>query len=416
MSVLFVKHTHESTTIYLHQGISHQEQTRVFSSISYFPKLMFILVHARPLLSGYYIIPKNTSLFDVVRIFWKRRIAMEKIYIPEGSSNAQIAEILNSNKALSGIITNFPPEGALIAGTYMFAKSIDRNVVVKHITNHAKSIQDSIWTKYIPTDNRDQVVIRFMEGNYQNKMKREWMWDVIRIGKQTTVTNTHCDIGAQFQNRNDILVSEYCKWVALDTIDKDIIQIIMSITGKMLLQNSGTIYDTERLSIGSHSNTSQVTKTVNNNEKLELQIKNGKSVLISKREWIIIASILEKEGVDLEDKRKIASVILNRLKKKMRLQIDACLIYAKTSGKYNDKIKWNEIQKKKFNNGVDYNSRYNTYTFVGLPPGPITNPGAESLVAAASPAQTNFFFYRVVNGKHVFYENFAAHRSKRVAE
>jgi cell division protein YceG involved in septum cleavage len=377
---------------------------------------MFILVHARPLLSGYYIIPKNTSLFHVVRIFWKKRLAMEKIYIPEGSSNAQIAEILNSNKALSGIITNFPPEGALIAGTYMFAKSIDRNVVVKHITNHAKSIQDRIWAKYTATHGRDQVVIRFMEGNYQNKMKREWMWDVIRIDKQKTMRDTHFDIGDHFQNKQDIVTNNYYKWIALDSIDKDILQILLSVQRKALLKNTGIIYGTEQLKIRTNSRTSQVTKTVNNNEKLELQIKNGKSMLISKREWIIIASILEKEGVDLEDKRKIASVILNRLKKKMRLQIDACLIYAKTSGKYNDKIKWNEIQKKKFNNGVDYNSRYNTYTFVGLPPGPITNPGAESLVAAASPAQTNFFFYRVVNGKHVFYENFAAHRSKRVAE
>ena len=377
---------------------------------------MFILVHARPLLSGYYIIPKNTSLFDVVQIFWKRRIAMEKIYIPEGSSNAQIAEILNSNKSLSGVTTNFPPEGALIAGTYMFAKSTHRNVVLKYITNHTKSIQDRIWTKYTATHNRDHLLIRFMEADHQNKMKRDWMKDVIRIDKQKTVRDTHFDIGGHFQNKQDILTNNYYKWIALDSIDKDILQILLSVQRKTLLKNTGIICNTEQLKNRTNSRTSQVTKTVNNNEKLELQIKNGKSMLISKREWIIIASILEKEGVDLEDKRKIASVILNRLKKKMRLQIDACLIYAKTSGKYNDKIKWNEIQKKKFNNGVDYNSRYNTYTFVGLPPGPITNPGAESLVAAASPAQTNFFFYRVVNGKHVFYENFAAHRSKRVAE
>ena len=50
---------------------------------------------------------------------------------------------------------------------------------------------------------------------------------------------------------------------------------------------------------------------------------------------MIIGSLIEKEGLDEEDKKKISSVIFNRLNKNMKLQIDATVLYAITNGKYN---------------------------------------------------------------------------------
>ena len=59
----------------------------------------------------------------------------------------------------------------------------------------------------------------------------------------------------------------------------------------------------------------------------------------TENEIMIIGSIIEKEGLDREDKKKISSVIFNRLNKNMKLQIDATVIYAITKGQYNLKRK-----------------------------------------------------------------------------
>ena len=136
---------------------------------------------------------------------------------------------------------------------------------------------------------------------------------------------------------------------------------------------------------------------------------NGK---LTRAELVTIASLLEKEGLDYEDKSKIAAVILNRLKKGMRLQIDATLLYVKSGGEYNTYIKWNEVISRSFENKVNYDNPYNTYRYKGLPPGPITNPGEESLKAASNPAIGRWLYYRVVNGKHKFSETFDEHRRK----
>ena len=64
--------------------------------------------------------------------------------------------------------------------------------------------------------------------------------------------------------------------------------------------------------------------------------KNNKFLnKFTENEIMIIGSLIEKEGLDEEDKKKISSVIFNRLNKNMKLQIDATVLYAITNGKYN---------------------------------------------------------------------------------
>ena len=124
----------------------------------------------------------------------------------------------------------------------------------------------------------------------------------------------------------------------------------------------------------------------------------------SRDEWIIIGSILEKEGLDFIDKQKICGVIINRLKKKMRLQIDATILFIKTKGLYAQRITWDDLTNQ------NHRSSYNTYINYGLPPGPITNPGVESLKAALTPISHNFLYYRLVKGSHIFNETFEGHK------
>ena len=151
-------------------------------------------------------------------------------------------------------------------------------------------------------------------------------------------------------------------------------------------------------------------------DKEQIDASYQPQIFKDEQEWIIFASILEKEGISYEDKRKIAGVILNRMKKKMRLEIDATAIYIKTSGRYNKKLRWNEIQSGKFElddgETISYRSPYNTYRNKGLPPGPICNPSIESLSAALNPEKHDYLYYRVIDAnKHVFSEDFEKHKS-----
>ena len=164
-----------------------------------------------------------------------------------------------------------------------------------------------------------------------------------------------------------------------------------------------------------HKDTNNKLKEVYKSQKENRELINY-GIFKDEQEWIIFASILEKEGISYEDKQKIAGVILNRMKKKMRLEIDATAIYIKTNGKYDKKLRWNEIQSGKFDlddsETISYKSPYNTYRNKGLPPGPICNPSIESLSAALNPEKHKYLYYRVIEGnKHVFSENFEQHKS-----
>lgn len=99
-------------------------------------------------------------------------------------------------------------------------------------------------------------------------------------------------------------------------------------------------------------------------------------------EVVIVASLIEREALIDRDRPLIASVIYNRLKRGMLLQIDATLAFALN--------KWGG---RLYNKDKEVDSAYNTYKHAGLPPGPISNPGWASLYAALHPAKTNYLYY-----------------------
>lgn len=120
------------------------------------------------------------------------------------------------------------------------------------------------------------------------------------------------------------------------------------------------------------------------------------------RQSVILASIVESEAAEDDERATIASVYQNRLKKRMRLQCDTTVIYAlEREDLYRGRLTLKDLK---------FDSRYNTYVYPGLPPSAITNPGFESLAAALRPATTNYiFFVRTTGGRHTFSETLAAH-------
>ncbi|MCA9358807.1 endolytic transglycosylase MltG [Candidatus Kaiserbacteria bacterium] len=103
---------------------------------------------------------------------------------------------------------------------------------------------------------------------------------------------------------------------------------------------------------------------------------------------LIIASLLEREASDFNNMREISGVIWNRIFIDMPLQLDATLQYAKGSNKYEPR--WWPIVKSK---DKFIESPFNTYKYKGLPPAPIANPSAESILAALNPIVTECLFY-----------------------
>lgn len=122
---------------------------------------------------------------------------------------------------------------------------------------------------------------------------------------------------------------------------------------------------------------------------------------------VTVASLVEREAKIDSERATIAGVIENRIKKGMRLQIDATVVYAISDGMYNvDRVLYKDLE-------VD--SPYNTYKYTGLPIGPICSPGIKSIEAAANPEKHNYYYYRVDTSRadqsHIFTENFEEHKS-----
>ncbi|MDT7535279.1 endolytic transglycosylase MltG [Sphingobium sp. SA2] len=120
------------------------------------------------------------------------------------------------------------------------------------------------------------------------------------------------------------------------------------------------------------------------------------------KEAIILASIVEKETAVAAERPTVAGVYSNRLRTNMMLQADPTIIYPITRGKpLGRRIRKSEI--------ADVND-YNTYAMVGLPKGPIANPGRLSILAVLHPAETKALYF-VADGKggHIFADTYQQH-------
>jgi UPF0755 protein len=123
---------------------------------------------------------------------------------------------------------------------------------------------------------------------------------------------------------------------------------------------------------------------------------------LTTRQVVTIASLVEKEAAQEQERRLIAAVYRNRLKIGMGLQADPTVIYAlQKAGRYDGNIRKEDLE---------INSPYNTYKNAGLPPGPIAAPRKASLEAALNPANVPYIYFVSRNdGSHVFAKTLAEH-------
>jgi UPF0755 protein len=135
-------------------------------------------------------------------------------------------------------------------------------------------------------------------------------------------------------------------------------------------------------------------------DKLLAEIKNQGKTLY---DVLTLASIVEKEAQTAADKKTVAGVYTNRLKIGMALQADPTVNYI--TGKQTDRPSLDDLK-------VD--SLYNTYKYPGLPPGPICNPGLDSILAAIYPEKNSYFYFiNTPDGKMVFAKTLEEHAANR---
>ena len=126
--------------------------------------------------------------------------------------------------------------------------------------------------------------------------------------------------------------------------------------------------------------------------------------VVTKKGWTVhqivtLASIIEREALVDSEREIVAAVFINRLKKRMLLQACPTVQYIIPDG-----------PRRLLNKDLKIDSPYNTYIYPGLPPGPVSNPGIKSIIAAISPADVNYlYFVAKGDGSHIFSKTLSHH-------
>jgi UPF0755 protein len=151
-----------------------------------------------------------------------------------------------------------------------------------------------------------------------------------------------------------------------------------------------------------YNETKIISYLVNLSEKRYRKLAANAKLSYKPKKWqriLTVASIIQKEAANRREMPLIASVIYNRLAKRMRLQMDGTLNY----GRYSHlRVTPRRIR--------EDNSTYNTYKHRGLPEAPVCNVSIPAIEAALHPAKTQYlYFFRNDRGRHDFFENYKAH-------
>lgn len=138
---------------------------------------------------------------------------------------------------------------------------------------------------------------------------------------------------------------------------------------------------------------------INSNLREEIQ-KQDKTIF----EIVTMASLLEREVKSINDKKIVSGILWKRLKNKVALQVDATISYI--TGKKTVE---------NFKEDVKIDSPYNTYKYRGLPLGPISNPGLDSILASIYPEDSDFWYYlSTPEGETIFSKTLEEHNIARV--
>jgi UPF0755 protein len=136
--------------------------------------------------------------------------------------------------------------------------------------------------------------------------------------------------------------------------------------------------------------------------------KRAEQLGLSRKDVVTLASMIEKEAADDQERRLISAVFHNRLQRGMALQSDPTAVYGvKTKEAKNERITKQDLLRK---------TPYNTYQFIGLPKGPIANPGLKSLYAVLYPADVSYLYFVSKNDRTHYFSSTLSEHNRAVAK
>ncbi|ATM85500.1 MULTISPECIES: endolytic transglycosylase MltG [Yersinia] len=315
--------------------------------------ILFVVICVGLLLSGYQAVQRfaNQPLAITQETFFK---------LPTGTGRVALENLLQrdhliKNTRLFPWLLRIEPELAQFkAGTYRFTPGMTVREMLQLLASGKEA----------------QFTVRFIEG----KRLRDWM--------------------------DELQQSKYVKHVLAGKSDAEIAKLLGL---KDSEHPEGWLYpDTYSYTAGT-TDLALLKRAHVKMEKTVDEIWQGRDKSLPYKtpgELVTMASIIEKETAVNEERTKVASVFINRLRMGMRLQTDPTVIYG-MGDNYNGNISRKDL---------DTPTPYNTYVISGLPPTPIAMPGLASLTAAAHPAKTAYLYF-VADGKggHTFTTNLASH-------
>ncbi|RYC52921.1 endolytic transglycosylase MltG [Flagellimonas olearia] len=145
----------------------------------------------------------------------------------------------------------------------------------------------------------------------------------------------------------------------------------------------------------------------------EERLRKAKAQNLTPEQVIALAAVVQKETAKVDERRRVAGVYLNRIRKGILLQADPTVIFAikKETGNYDT------IIKRVLYRDLEMDSPYNTYKYAGVPPGPITMPDISSIEAVLNPEKHEYLYFvaDVSNfGYHMFAKTLAQHNRNKV--
>lgn len=241
-------------------------------------------------------------------------------------------------------------------------------------------------------------------GKYKvtHNMSNNQLVNLLRSGRQTPVKLVF----------NKVRTKDKFAGIIANQIEADASEILDLLSNEAYLNKLGKRSETALCLLlpntyeffwntNAHSFMSRMVKEHNrfwNDKRLKTADKLG----LSEDEVYILASIVEEETTKNDEKKRLAGVYYNRLKKRMRLQADPTVKYA--LGDFNIK--------RVLNKHLSYDSPYNTYKYYGLPPGPICIPSLSSIDAVLNLEKHNYLYFCAkydFSGYHAFAKTLRQH-------
>ncbi|MCF6208504.1 MAG: endolytic transglycosylase MltG [Ghiorsea sp.] len=299
----------------------------------------------------------GTALFVQTKINQLQKVSAQNIQIPNGASSKSIARILETNGIISSATlfawyTRLSDQASkLNPGLYHFEGTLNMPYVLNILTQ-GKVLQFKVT---IPEGLRTDEMLRLLAKKTQTPLQ-DWQ-------KHLTLIVGTGEYEGLFLPETYV----YNKPIQPKSILQQMYDARAKIEAQLALELDWN----------------------------DVQIKRNR----------IIASIVEKETALAKERVWVSAAIHNRLRKNMRLQMDPTVIYGmyRTQGAFDGNIRRKDLRA---------DTPWNTYTRSGLPPTPICNPGAESLRAAAYPADVDYlYFVADGTGGHAFASTLEEHNA-----